>query len=414
MKNNTGPGPNESQRVTESMTRLKISLAVVVLAGIVTAWVLEHQAQKLREQNRAWQQKVNRLSQPDAENQPVALAADRNSTLSAEQQRELLRLRGKAGVRRQEKDELGKLQAENRRLGTNLFHQLIEGKTHVNLEQLAPYLEAKQRNAESLLAAFRATGDSTVLREAVEKYPDDPRVNFAAAYKSDSPEERRQRLEALKQSAPDNALANYLSAQDYFKAGQPDRAVQELVAAAGKPKFQDYSGDFMESAEEAYRYVGLSTLEAQTMAMASLPLPALNDLKRLGQSLADLANLYGQAGDEASAQSALQMGMALGRRVGEPSGQSSTMHDQFGIDIERAVLSALNPASTYDSAGHTVKDRLDELARQREALKSLIGDGSYFVLQELPAPDQLGFFERMKVSGEVEALRWARNKLAKP
>jgi hypothetical protein len=187
MKNNTGPGPNESGRVTRLMTRLKIALAVVVLAGIATALVLEHQAHKLREQNRAWQQKVERLSQLDAENQPVVLAANRNSTLSAEQHRELLRLRGKAGVRRQEKDELGKLQADNRRLGTNLFHQLLEGKAHVNLEQLAPYLEAKQRNAESLLAAFRATGDPSVLREAVEKYPDDPRVNFAAAYKSDSP-----------------------------------------------------------------------------------------------------------------------------------------------------------------------------------------------------------------------------------
>ena len=153
------------------MTRLRIALAFVVLAGIATALVLEHQAQQLREQNRTLQHKVKRLTQLDAESQPVVRATNRNSTLSEEQLRELLRLRGKAGVRRQEKDELGKLQADNRRLGTNLFHQLLEGKAHVNLEQLAPYLEAKQRNAESLLAAFRATGDSTVLRKQSRNIP---------------------------------------------------------------------------------------------------------------------------------------------------------------------------------------------------------------------------------------------------
>ena len=37
-------------------------------------------------------------------------------------------------------------------------------------------------------------------------------------------------LDAFKQSAPDNALANYLWAHNYYKAGQTDQAVQELVA----------------------------------------------------------------------------------------------------------------------------------------------------------------------------------------
>ena len=42
------------------------------------------------------------------------------------------------------------------------------------------------------------------------------------------PEARRQWLDAFKASSPDNSLANYLSAQDYFKNGQPEAAMKEL------------------------------------------------------------------------------------------------------------------------------------------------------------------------------------------
>jgi hypothetical protein len=119
-----------------------------------------------------------------------------------------------------------------------------------------PFLRDNRRSAESLLAAFRATEDPAFLQEAVEKCPNDPRVNFIACFaalsRTDStPDERRQRLEAFKQSAPDNALPNYLSAQEHFKSGQEDQAVLDLAAAFGKSKFQDYSGDFVQSAEEA-------------------------------------------------------------------------------------------------------------------------------------------------------------------
>jgi hypothetical protein len=79
--------------------------------------------------------------------------------------------------------------------------------------QIESYLEQNRRSAESLLAAFRLTRDRALLQEAAEKYPNDPRVHYAgwiSAYRDDnsSPEERRQWLEAFKQSAPGNALAN--------------------------------------------------------------------------------------------------------------------------------------------------------------------------------------------------------------
>jgi hypothetical protein len=99
---------------------------------------------------------------------------------------------------------------------TNAFARLMdnEGPTPgMSRVQIESYLEQNRRSAESLLAAFRLTRDRALLQEAAEKYPNDPRVHYAgwiSAYRDDnsSPEERRQWLEAFKQSAPGNALAN--------------------------------------------------------------------------------------------------------------------------------------------------------------------------------------------------------------
>lgn len=99
--------------------------------------------------------------------------------------------------------------------------------------------------------------------------------------------------------------------------------MEELLAAANKPKFQDYSGDTMESLEEAYSAAGYLPVAAKAVAAFSLELPHLAELRGLGQSLGELADRYRQGGDEASAQTALQMGVDLGRQVSESTGQTT-------------------------------------------------------------------------------------------
>ncbi|HEX4644349.1 MAG TPA: hypothetical protein VH598_01945, partial [Verrucomicrobiae bacterium] len=116
---------------------------------------------------------------------------------------------------------------------TNLITRIIHGEQPpaLSAEQVEPYLAANHRNAASLLAAFRTTHDPAFLQEALQKYPNDPRVNFAAIFKPGAtPEERRQMIDNFKQSDPNNPLANYLSARDYFKSGQAESALQEISA----------------------------------------------------------------------------------------------------------------------------------------------------------------------------------------
>ena len=86
----------------------------------------------------------------------------------------------------------------------------------------------------------------------MEKYPGDPAVAFEAVFKKDaSPTERREWLEAFKKAAPENPMADYLSALDYFKSGLTDQAVQELIAASGRQGFADYTVERIQTDEES-------------------------------------------------------------------------------------------------------------------------------------------------------------------
>jgi hypothetical protein len=306
---------------------------------------------------------------------------------------------------------------------TNLLAWLLKDRhtLRLNRDQVEPYLGSNKRSAESLLAAFRVTADPALLREAVERYPQDAQVNcvasLAALKNSESPpEERRQRLDAFKASAPDNALANYLAALDCLRSGQTDQAVQELLAAGGKTKFQDYSAASIQSMEEAYRAAGYSEAEAKAAAGLQWPEALLVQLRSVLHGVADLASAYRQAGDEESAQAALRIGVTMGRQVADQSPQPFLVNDMVGLAIESAALAGMgderpgfDPASPYDNAGRTVKDRLDELQQQAAAQKVLKTQAPD-LLQQLSEQDLISFFDRKKALGEAEALRWAMNK----
>lgn len=301
---------------------------------------------------------------------------------------------------------------EQDRRPTNLLLRVLRGEEAPKLtpEQIGPYLEANRRSVESLLAASRAIGDKSFLQEAKEKYPNDPRVAFEASWRwSQSPEERRQWLDTFKQSAPDNSLPNYLSALDHFKSGQTDQTVQDLSAAAGKSQFQDYSLDFVQNAEEAYRASGYSEAEAKTVAETSLLLPQSAPLKDLGRNMSELANSYRQAGDEASAHATMQMAMKLGESLTEPGPSHALITDLVGLAIERQMLTSLDPASAYGDSGQTVKAQLDQLDQRRNDLRALVESGKQF-LQNMPEDDLTTYLDRRKMFGEVAAMHWVVNK----
>ena len=293
---------------------------------------------------------------------------------------------------------------------TKLYTQLVNGGDVPKLspEQIETYLTQNQRDAESLLAAFRASSDAVYLKEAQEKFPDDPRVAYASVFKNNSPEERTQWLERLKQSAPDNALPNYLSALDAFKSGQMDRAVQEITAASGKQQFQDYTMDFLQNAEDAYRSAGYSEADAKSIAATQLLLPDLKELRDLGRQMVGLSNSYRLSGDSVSADAAWQMDIALAQRFGGGPGEP-LINRLVGIAIERDALTTMDPNSPYGASGQTIQDRLNQLDNTKQSLKSLaLQETGLF--ERMSDADVVSYWDRWRAFGYEPTMRWALNK----
>jgi hypothetical protein len=256
------------------------------------------------------------------------------------------------------------------------------------------------------LAAFRTTSDPALLAEALKKYPEDPHAAFEASIRNDaSPAEGREGLDAFKKSAPDNSLADYLSALAHLKAGEPAPAIADLVASSGKQQFQDYSKERIQSDEEAYLAAGYPPGEAKFIASTFLATPQLVSVRELGNSLIDLAGAYQQAGDESSRAAALQRAAELGQRLLDPAADQPLATQLMGINIERAALSGMEPTSLYSTDGQTVQQRLDELAQQKEAIHVLTKQADP-LWQTLSDQAWLDYHTQVAASGEGQALQW--------
>ncbi len=293
---------------------------------------------------------------------------------------------------------------------TNLYARFKNKAPKLTVEQVGPYLKANGRNAASLLAAYRTTREPSLLAEAMQSYPNDPQVAFEAIFKNDaSAQERRQWLDTFKKSEPDNALANYLSAVDYFKSGQTDQAVQEFMAASGKRQFQDYTSERYQDDAEAFLAAGYSVADAKTASGMHLLLPQLAPVKELGLDMIELAKSYRQAGDDASAQAALQMAINLGQRYSKPSPGEPTVSQLVGLHLEGLALNTMDPNSPYGDTGQTVQDRLNQLAQQngevRESNRQVES-----IFPKVSDQDWISYRDRWLMFGEENAERWLINK----
>ena len=381
-------------------TKTQTVIVGAIVVGMATMSVIQHQTQtKLREQNGALQQHNTQLQDDNEGLSKKVAQAERMSHLSTPP----TQFAAPPAMPSTEPISNG-LQASN--LITQLFKDGIAPKlTH---EQVKAYLKANGRNAANLLAAFDVSGDPALMQEAMEKYPNDPHVDFRAALdKNLSPEQQRQWLNAFEQSAPNNALANYLSAVNYFSSGQNDQAVQELNAAAAKSQFQDYTLDSVQNMEEAYLAAGYSEADAGMLAETTIQLPQVAALKQLGQNIVSLANSYQQSGDSTSAQAALQMAANLGRNLDDgESGAPFLINTLVGMNIEYNALKAMDPNSPYGSAGQTVQDQLNQLAQQKTALKSVNDQFNNSVTPMMSQQDWISFQQRQNIFGEAAAQQW--------
>jgi RNA polymerase sigma factor (sigma-70 family) len=279
----------------------------------------------------------------------------------------------------------------------------------LSTREIEAYLQQNRRTAENLLAAFRAGGDKAYLREAAASFPDDPAVQYAVIAENLFPEQRRLWLERFKTNAPDNALASYFSALDYFKTKQADLAIQELTEATGKPAFKTYAAQTSQAVEEMYNLAGRPVLEAKQASACGTSTSHLPAMKNLANDVLQAQQQSRQQGDAGSANSLAHMGLVLAQRLGAGANNQRVIDQLVGISIEKKFLSQLDPAATYDFLGGTVNEVLEQNERQKQAIK----EASIFKQQVMPAmteTDLANYLDREKLYGEPEALAWLQTK----
>jgi hypothetical protein len=220
--------------------------------------------------------------------------------------------------------------------------------------------------------------------------------------------ERREWLEAFKKAAPENPLPNYFSALDYFKSGQTDQAVKELITASGQQGFSDYTVERIQTDVEAYRAAGYSEGDAKMAATWGVTLPQLAEMKKLAQNTVDAAASYRQAGDDSSSQAMLQVAIGLGQQLDGASGTSVPLVTRLvGIAIERMAFGSLDPSTGYGDG--SVQQQVDQLVQRRNSIQDLVKQSQPF--QEQMTPEEwLSYNERTMGFGEEKAIGWLLSK----
>jgi hypothetical protein len=292
---------------------------------------------------------------------------------------------------------------------TNTIDTEIEPTPKISRAQAEAWLAKHKRNAMSLLTAFRALGDTNYLNEAATNFPNDPHVELAVLTHDEFPADRRKWLDLLKQSSPSNSLANYLSAEDYFKNGKTNEAVQELLAASGKPQFDMGETESRLDAQDLYLSSGKTALESAEDAaldFSGTMLRELADNKRLAQSVGELQQQYLTSGDVNSAANLAQVGMVLANQLQSGDSGKYLINQLVGIAEERIALSKLDQNTPYDFLnGQTPAQITDQLKQQKKDLVQIVKafDTSY---PNMTDAEKISYRQREIIYGETEAMKW--------
>lgn len=380
-----------------SLTKAQIAVGTAAVALLTATLVIQHQSQNgLRRENDSLRRQVAQLN---SEKDSLAGSLARSETL-------MPRLPAPAFQPVTSSNSIADtLQS------TNFYERLTNRDTKLTLAQLDSYLKSSGRNAASLLAAYRTTKDPALLAEAMRNFPNDPQVAFESALSKDlPPDQRRQWLDALEKSDPENALGNYLSALNYFQAGQPDQAIKEMQAAAGKT-FSDYTSERYQDDTEAYTAAGYSIADARGAAGMQLLLPQLQQVKDLGHDMVNLAQTYQQQGDTASAQAALQMAVNLGAQYNGATPGEPVISQLVGIALERIALGNMDPNAPYGSDGQTVQNYRDQLNQQFTALEQRSAQVEA-LMPQISEQDYVIYHDRWLMFGEQNAEQWIISKYA--
>jgi RNA polymerase sigma factor (sigma-70 family) len=295
-----------------------------------------------------------------------------------------------------------------------IFERINEGDESLSMlprEQAEAFLARNKTNAESLLAAYRVTHDVEYLRRAATNFPNDPHVLMRAVSHNAFPEEKRQWLEQFKKADSANALPHYLSAAEHLKAGEMKAAFQDLANGTQRGTFQDHVTEQILTLEEMYLAAGHSSAEAKMLAACAVELPHLTQINDLSRGMVDLVKQYQQAGDNASAENLVAMGVKLSEHIGNLQEGGNVLGQVVAERTKRAFLEQLDPARSYAFLTGGVTEMIDAGRTRENAIRADAQVVNGWIPEATEA-DIVNYFDRLKLYGETAAIEWLKNRRA--
>ena len=283
------------------------------------------------------------------------------------------------------------------------------GPPKISREQAEAWLAKHDCNATSLLAAFHAMDDTNYLNQAATNFPNDPHVELAVLARDEFPADRRKWLDLFKASSPSNSLANYFSAQDYFKNGNNDAAMQELLAASGKSQFDNHAIEVQLDTEELYLDSGKSPTEAATYAMSAMAeedLPELATIKQMDRGIADLMQQKIAAGDANSAASLAQMGMIIANKLNSGDSGKYLINQLVGIATVAIALQHLDQNTAYDFLCGQTPSQVSQALKEQKTAFSELSKNFQAAYPSMTEAELNNYYRRSQIYGETAAMQW--------
>ena len=266
-------------------------------------------------------------------------------------------------------------------------------------QEIDNYLEAQHRSADSLLSAFRLSGDEVYLKEALAKFPNNPQVLFYALRLSSDPTKRLELLDSLKRNDPGNGIGNCLAAKALFDLGKNDEAIAELQNSSGKP-IQDFCTTSCQNDEEAYLAAGYSPAESKIASQYGMSKPELMQMRNITKKLDELRRNYASTGDDVAVQSLRNIQSEMGSHLQEGP---TVIDGLVGITVEKGALTGVDTPEA--------RARLEELDQQKKSLsEKALKIPTLMENPAIPESDWLLYFDRSKLFGEKAANDWLLGK----
>lgn len=271
-------------------------------------------------------------------------------------------------------------------------------------EQLDRYVESRGRDALSLIvASMLGEGGEKWLAEAVERFPDDPRVAVAMLIKRGGTPEAAEGIARLKQHDPGNSLGYLLAAKSALDGKNLDGALQEL-SALESTRMNDYRQTWQSGIIDAYRSAGYKGMEAEWLGMAHVPVVG-GEVMRLSAGIAEAMVAAQQRGDRATAESLGRYGMKAAALMSASGDNDLLINQLISVSMERKLLNQLHVFDFVPGDQRIVVERLAEMDQRIARIKSAIQSHTE-LLPTLTESELRQYTRRVQVDGELKAMEW--------